>query len=110
MLKRKPELLQTDIAKLGTFGQCHLRGQLESAQLTEESRQPAADANKAEQERRRHYQNIVAALDRGFALAGPGVSVGDRIDARFLLIYYLLLTGDSYRAAVLGDDLARTYP
>ena len=110
LLKRKPELAKGDVGKLATFEQCYTRAQVENALLTEEARKPPADAKAAELQRRQRIRNVVAALDRGLSLAGNEVPVRDRIDARFLFVYFLLLAGDAKRAAETGEELARKYP
>lgn len=113
MVKRKSELAEGDIGKLATFEECFLRAQIESEKLNEEAKNPPADPKKAEAERAKHIQNIIAVLERGRARVGPKDRVKEQIDAGFLLEYYLLLAnrpGDAVKAAELGESLARAHP
>jgi hypothetical protein len=102
LIARKPELTKGDISKLTTFKELYLRAQLESGQLEEETRKGKADPQ--------HMPNIIKALTLALEKMDDAVSQQELIDARFMLTYYLLLSGDHYRAIVLGEDLARSYP
>jgi hypothetical protein len=110
LLARSPKLVRGAIDKLPTFQECYLRAQVESLLLGDESKERPPDAKKVAQQRRKHSQNIVAALERGFALPGQRISPRELIGARFLLIHFLMETKELRRAAALGEDLARRYP
>lgn len=107
LLKRKPELLQTDLKKLGNFRECFVRAQLEIAQINNLEKQKPVDEKKVSQ----HQQNVLDVLNRGLELADQSnASVQERIDAKFLLVYYLMVTNKPYQAAVMGEELARKNP
>lgn len=113
MVKQKPELADGDITKLADFNECYLRAQIEVSQLMAFEREAAKDAKKREKLKEteaKHYKNVVQAVLRGLELVNEKVTTQDQVDARYLLIYALLMTNDPYRAAVVGEDLARTYP
>jgi tetratricopeptide (TPR) repeat protein len=100
------ERTKGDISKLRDFRECYLRALWETALLNQATKKlPEA---KLEAERRKHYQNILEALGRGLDLVDESASPEDVNNARALLAYVYLATGDYYRAVVAGEDLART--
>jgi hypothetical protein len=106
ILTLSQERTRGKIAELRDFEECYLRAQLEIAQLNQETKQPP-DKEKLEDLRKRHYDNIVRALTRGLDLVSSKIRPDDVADARYLLTYAYLATGDYYRAAVLGEELSR---
>lgn len=110
MLKQKPELSKGNAGKLETFKDCYLRAQLEVARMGEEAKKPPADRAKAVEQRKQHFQNIVDSVTRGLELADDKAAATDLIEARYLLIYALLVLAKPYEAAIVGEDLARSYP
>jgi hypothetical protein len=108
ILTTSQERTAGDISKLKDFQECYLRAQLEVAQLNQTGKK--SDTAKPEQERDQRYKNMVLALTRALELADAGVSDDDLNDARFMLAYAYLVLQDYYRAAVWGEELARTQP
>jgi hypothetical protein len=102
LILRKPELTKGDLTKLTTFKELVLRAQIEASQLTEESRKGKVDPQ--------HVPNIIQALTLALEKVDDSVTTQELIDARFMLMYYLQVAGDHYRAIVHGEDLARSYP
>src|SRR5581483_10809683 len=94
-----------DIAKLKNFEECYLNAQCEVAVMYEEVKKLPPD--QVEQKRKEHYKYILQALDRGMDLADANVTAGDLDDARYLQTYAYLASGDYYRAAVTGEEMAR---
>jgi hypothetical protein len=102
------ERARDDISKLHDFEECYLRAQFEVASLHEDSKK--IKGPKLEEKRKEHFQRIVEALTRGLDLASSSSPAEEINDARYLLAYAYLTTEDFYRAAVAGEDLARTDP
>jgi tetratricopeptide (TPR) repeat protein len=102
------ERTRGDISKLKDFEECFLRAQLEIARMGEDGKK--LQGQTLEDKRKEHYKNIVEALERGLDLADSKSSADDMSEARYLLTYAFLSLGDNYRAAVAGEDLARTEP
>jgi tetratricopeptide (TPR) repeat protein len=107
ILTQAQERTRGDISKLKDFTECYLRAQLEIAQLNSAKKETGA---KADDERAKHFANILAALNRGLDLVNRKAPVDDVNDARYLRTYAFLVTGDYYAAAVAGEDLARGEP
>jgi tetratricopeptide (TPR) repeat protein len=97
-----------DITKLKDFEECYLRAQVEIERLNEEATSRAG--NKLEEKRRAHFKDMVQSLNRALDLADEKTQALDLNEARFLLAYAYLESGDYYAAAVVGEDLARTAP
>jgi len=97
-----------DISKLKDFEECYLRAQYEMALMHEDAKKQAG--NKAEEKQKGHFKNILAALVHGIDLADAEVPPDEVYDARYLLAYAFLATGDYYRAVVAGEDMARAEP
>src|SRR5262249_21130321 len=57
-----------------------------------------------------HLKNMIQALTRALDLADAKVSTQDLGEARYLLTRAYFAREDYYRAAVLGEDLARAHP
>lgn len=108
ILKLSSERSRGDISRLQNFEECYLRAQVEVAQINQ-----AEKELKGEQlagKRREHLKNIQTALDRAFDLADAKVTAQELADARYLFARSAFSLGDYYRAAVLGEDLARNMP
>jgi hypothetical protein len=102
------ERTKGDINKLRDFEECYLRAELESARIAQAMKDLSGD--KREKERTLRFRNMVEALTRGLDLADARSSAEDVHQARLLLAYSYLALGDYYRAAVAGEDLARSEP
>jgi hypothetical protein len=98
-----------DAAKVTTFENCYLLSLLEVAELNEELKKPEIgdDPEKSKAARRRHYNNVIRAIDRGLTLLRPTDPPKEILDARIMLVYAHLVAGNNHQAAVLGEHLAR---
>lgn len=110
MIKRRPELAQSDIQRLMTFSDCFLRAQIEVGQMADEEKKAAKEPEAAEQLRRKHFLNIIATLTRALEFDNDSVAPAERIEARYLLMYSHLMMSEFLPAALIGEDLARSYP
>ena len=114
ILSRSSERSKNDINKLANFQECYVRAQLEIAEMGDEDKKFAkagqAEAVKYEEGRKRHLQNMIAALSRGLDLADDKTPASDRNEARYILAYAYFAAGQPYEAAVVAEDLARTDP
>jgi hypothetical protein len=108
ILAMSPERANGDISQLKSFEECYLRAQLEVAKLNDGSEQTQGTGNHADG--KQHMKNIVVLLSRGLELADKSASQTDLNDARFMLAYTCLATGDFHRAAAVGEELARAQP
>jgi hypothetical protein len=97
-----------DIQKLRDFEECYLRAELERARIARS--QKDSSVTKRDKERQLHLTSMVDALNRGLDLADVKSRAEDVQQARILLAYAYLTLGDYYRAAVVGEELARTEP
>ncbi|MFO0810647.1 MAG: hypothetical protein U0746_18625 [Gemmataceae bacterium] len=89
------------VANLQTFEECYLAAQVEAWEATQSGK---PDAEKA-----RRYAKAIAALNRGLGLAGRSDAPRDLADARVMLTYAHLVSGDPYAAAVLGEWMGRSH-
>src|SRR5262249_4080648 len=94
------ERARDNVIRLTNFEECYLAAQVTAFELTQ-GRKPAA--TRAALSRR-----VIEALKRGLVLAGPGDAARDLAEARVMLTYAYLASGDPYSAAVLGEHLGRT--
>ncbi len=99
------ERIRGDIHKLKTSEDCFLRAQAEASRL--DKIEKGSSGPKVGEQRKKHLEDIITALQRGLHLADSSASAPDMIDAQYLLGKAYWLTGDSYRAAVLGEEVAR---
>ncbi len=118
-----------DLSRLNTFEECYLEAQREMYLMTEEQKQLAAQRKqlagkpkeelvkfeaqqkKVEKDQKAHFQRIIAALKRALSLpTDPDVNPKEVAEARAVLSYCYLESGDLYRAAILAEELARTEP
>jgi hypothetical protein len=97
-----------DISKLRDFEECYLRAEYERAKIAQATKE-LTGANLVKQ-RKLHFNNMVEALNRGLDLADAKNATEDVNQARWLLAYGYLVLEDHYRAAVVGEELARTEP
>jgi hypothetical protein len=88
------------VTRLTSFEECYLAAQVAAFELTQ-GRKPAAV-------RAGLYRRVIDALKRGLLLAGPADAPRDLTEARVMLTYAYLASGDPYSAAVLGEHLGRT--
>lgn len=103
------EVSKGTVDKLKNFDECFLRAQVEIAKMNELAKKDLPK-EKQEEQRTQHFATMIEALNRGLELADPKVAVEDKSDARYLLTYAYLANGDPYRAAVVGEELARSDP
>jgi tetratricopeptide (TPR) repeat protein len=103
---RKPERFGEALRKLKDFEECNLLAQFEMALMHDDAKKFKGD--ELEDVRKQHFAKILDALNRGLDLADSKTPIEDVNDARYLLTYAYLTTGEYYRAAVSGEDLART--
>jgi hypothetical protein len=119
---RRMELLVTllgersrgDVNELHDFKDGFARAHLEIRRLASEESSSSAraigDTKSKTKERQRHYDIIISALRRALTLADPDTAPADLDEARYILAYVYLITGQPYQAATLGEHLARTWP
>jgi hypothetical protein len=123
--ERKMEIVYTrsadrskgDINKLMTFEECFLRARVEIGQMNKEEKDqkkkpdPKLKPADLEKRRQKHIDNMAVALNRALELVDEKTPPDDLIEARYLLTFlYLNELKDPYRAAILGEDLARRAP
>lgn len=101
------ERIRGDIHQLPDFECCFLRAQAEVARLARAEKE--VTGAKLAGQRKKYLEDMISALNRGLALASAGVPVADLADARSLLAKAYWLAGDPYRAAVLGEEVARMH-
>ncbi len=99
-----------DPDQVKTFENCYLLSLLEVAELGEELKKPeVADyADKGRAARRKHYQRVVKAIERGLTLVRPSDQVKEVLDAQIMLVYADLIVGNNFDAALLGEHLAKS--
>jgi hypothetical protein len=98
------------LEKLTNFDDCFLKARYEIYLLQKESDSPKKGApppEKQEQERKARLKAILAALKRALRLADSKTPSSQLTEARYYLTFVYLLSGDPYRAAVLGESTAR---
>jgi len=104
----------TPIDKLKDFDECYLKAHHElflmKQAAAKASAAPPAQMKKLEEDRKKHLKNVAKAFGRALLLADAKTSPHKIDEARFFLTTVYLLTGDSYRAAVSGEALAREQP
>jgi hypothetical protein len=113
IVTRSGERTRGDINKLVNFQECFLRSQLEVFYIGEDERKPPKDAKPEDLKKKRHQhvENIVKALNRALELADAKSPPEEVNEARYLLTFvYHQEMNDPYRAAILGEHLARTQP
>lgn len=113
ILARSGERSRGDVGKLKDFQECYLRAQLEVWQMNQDEKDPPKGAKPEDLKKKRteHLANTVGALNRAVELADAETSATDLGEARFMLAYlYLREMDDPYRAAILGEHLARGQP
>ncbi len=102
---------KTPVAQLKDFDQCYLKARYEMAKVQESAAKMAkaspAERTELEKERKDHLHTAVAAFRRGLSLAGGKANYSQLADARYYLSYVYLMADDPYRAAIVGEDLAR---
>ncbi|HEV3085319.1 MAG TPA: tetratricopeptide repeat protein [Gemmataceae bacterium] len=106
IVQASQERTRGDISKLANFEECYLRAQVEVGFLSEESKK--LKGAELDNKRKERLKNMLEALNRGLDLADAGASPEAISNARFLLAYAYYALEDYYRAAVLGEDVART--
>ena len=110
IITRSEERSKGNIDKLKNFDECYIRARLEIARMNEEDKDKKLDAKKRKQQRQAHFHDIVHALERALDLADDKTAVADQVEARYLLAYAYLATGQPYQAAVTGEFLAHSEP
>lgn len=103
------------VNQLNTFKDCFIKARYEMGQFGDTMKKLAEAGNKEEKEkllkqRKQQLETIVAAFNRAVQLGDQKATPQDIADARFYMAYTYYLAGDLYRAAVLGEFLARQEP
>ncbi len=109
ILETSDHVAKGPVEKLKNFEECFLRAQVEAAQMHKLAKSDTP-AEKRDEQRKQHFQTLIEALHRGLELADAKVPADDQADARYLLTYAYLASGDPYRAAIVGEELARAEP
>jgi len=94
------------IDQLLTFEDCYMRAQYEQMQIAEDVKQFKDDRSRAEQERNKRIQNILAALQSALKKADAKTPAIELNTARALLTYYLLEQGKPKEAIAVGEPFA----
>jgi hypothetical protein len=89
-----------DVSRLVNFEECFLAAQVQAFQLTQ--------GKVAGEDRAKSYSRIAALLRRALLLAGRADSARDVADARAMLAYTYLASGDPYAAAVYGEHVGKS--
>jgi hypothetical protein len=105
----------TPVAKLRDFEECYLKARFEMSRLQAVTAEVAGAKNDKERTealktRQKQFQVIIAAFKRALQLTTPQTPVHKIHDVQYFLDYIYLLSGDDYRAAVMGEYLARRDP
>ena len=89
-----------------TFEECHLTSlvQLDKFQQLNKDDKATPEQKKVQLDR------VIALLEREKQLPAPKESLRDSLNSQVMLVYTYRLSGQAYRAAVLGEFLARTSP
>jgi hypothetical protein len=114
-----------DPKTLNNFEDCHVQAQLQAALMAEDQKElekarndPKAKpdevkkkAAEVEKQRTEHFRTMIEALQHALELP-PEVQGNpqQQAEVREMLAYAYLAQGDLYRAAVFGEELARTEP
>ncbi len=107
---RSVDRTKGDIGQLKDFQECWLRAQVEIYQRTQEDQSPSKGEKTEEKSKKRdqRLKDLVRALERALDLADASTPASDRDEAQYTLAYLCLTeTGDPFRAAILGEELAR---
>lgn len=120
-----------DPDKLTKFEQCYIRAQYEAYQIEEEQKAynkyvdelppqplPAQEEEKKTRfstltaNRKKHYETVLRCVSRALQLAPfeKDVPPQDIVDVKSMRAFVHLALGNTYEAAILGEDLARTQP
>jgi hypothetical protein len=101
----------TPVAQLKDFEECYLKARYEMFRLQNLGEKGAKlSPEEMQQKRREHLKTAIAAFQRGLQFADEDTPFTQLGEARYYLTYIYLMAGDPYRAAVLGEDLARSRP
>jgi hypothetical protein len=87
------------LAKLADLNDCFLKAQYEMLLL---KKAKDDDARKA------HLKNVVADLKRALLVADGKADARQIPEVRYYLTFAYLMSGDPYRAAILGESIARS--
>jgi len=102
---------KAEIKNLPTFDDCFVRAQFEFVQMDEEVKK---NDPKVDEKRKDHFKNVVSALSRALALSqakgAPKVAESDLAEAKSLLAYTYLNTGNYEECKRLGEELAMVRP
>jgi hypothetical protein len=111
--RRSAERTRGDIAQLKDFQECWLRAQVEMYQRSQEEKEPpkGIPPEEAGKRRQQRLKDLAAALDRALDLADAQTPAAERNEGQMVLAFLCLAElDDAYRAALLGEDLARRDP
>ncbi len=91
------------VNSLTTFEDCYVRAQYETAQLAKDGAAPQA-------KRKERVGTVIAALERGLKLPDAKAAGAERNNARAMLAFYYLNSGQREKAIEVGENFARNDP
>lgn len=94
------------ISNLRTFEDCYVRAQYEQMQIAEDIKQFKDTPSKADQERKKHINSIIEALQAALKKADAKTGPIELNNTRTLLTYYLLEQGKPKEAIAVGEPFA----
>lgn len=95
------------IDRLFTFEDCYVRAQYEQMQIAEDIKQSKGNKARADEERKKRIQSIIAALQAALKKADAKTPALDANTARALLTFYLLEQDKPKEAIAVGEPFAR---
>jgi hypothetical protein len=102
------------LEKIKGFDDCYLKARYEIYLLQkmaeEAEKKKDADLAKLEAQRKAHLKQLLDALKHALRQADAKTPAQPLAEARTQLTFVYLLMGDAYRAAILGESLARAVP
>ncbi|GIW81970.1 MAG: hypothetical protein KatS3mg105_3777 [Gemmatales bacterium] len=105
LLKLNPGIAEANITSLDNFDDCYVRAQIVVRLLNKKVEKKAKP-----EEIKKDHEQIVKLLDRGLAFADSSVGTEDLVNARYMLMYSLMLLQRPLEAALHGEYLARNFP
>jgi tetratricopeptide (TPR) repeat protein len=97
------------VTALPTFEDCYVRAQYETVQMGKDGAE-IKGADEREAKRKERVATIIAALERGLKMQDAQKAPAERNNARAMLAYYYLNSGQREKAVEVGEGFARTDP
>ena len=97
------------VAALATFEDCYVRAQYETAQMGKDGAE-IKDTAALEAKRKERVNTVIAALERGLKLPDAKKAAAEMNNARAMLAFYYLNSGQREKAVEVGEAFARTDP